>query len=58
MAKELESSQEKLTGKVREYFVEFMEQCKKELNSEIIQGACEQKNPKETIIELLENTFM
>ncbi len=53
-----ESSQEKLTGKVRGHFVEFMEQFKKELTPEIIQGACDQKIPKETIIDLLERTFL
>lgn len=53
-----ESSQEKLTGKVRGHFVEFMEQFKKELTPEIIQGACDQKIPKETIIDLLEKTFL
>ncbi len=53
-----ETSQEKLTGKVREHFVEFMDQFKKELAPEIIQGACNQKIPKETIIHLLEKTFL
>ena len=53
-----ESSQEKLTGKVRGHFVEFMEQFKKELTPEIIQGACGQKIVPEKVIELLENTFL
>jgi phosphorylcholine metabolism protein LicD len=53
-----ESTKEELAGKVRGHFVEFMEQFKKEITPEIIQGACGQKIPPDKIIELLETTFL
>lgn len=53
-----EESEEKLNGKVRVHFVEFMEQFRKEVTLEIIEGACNQKIPAETIINLLEKTFL
>jgi len=53
-----EETKEKLTGSVREHFLEFMEQFKKEINGDIIKGACKQKVPKKTIISLLEKTFL
>lgn len=53
-----EESEEKLAGKVREHFVDFMGQFKKELNPEIIQGASDQKIPADIIINLLEKTFL
>ncbi|MFP5386732.1 MAG: hypothetical protein ACLGHN_11675 [Bacteriovoracia bacterium] len=53
-----EESEEKLSGKVRVHFLDFMKQLKQELNPEVIEGACEQKISKETIINLLEKTFL
>ena len=53
-----EEIQEKLTGKVRDHFVKFMNQLKQEITSDIIEGACNQKIPKETVIRLLESTFL
>ncbi len=53
-----EESKEKLTGKVEKHFVEFMNQFKEELSSDVIKGACNQKIPPEKIISLLENTFL
>ncbi len=53
-----EETQEKLAGKVRAHFLEFMEQLKKEINVEIIKGACKQKIAREEIISLLEKTFL
>lgn len=51
-------SEEKLTGKVREHFVEFLEQLKVELTPDIIKGACSQNVPSETIISSLKATFL
>lgn len=53
-----EESEEKLKGKVRDHFLEFMEDLKRDLTPEIIHGACEQKIPVETVIDLLERTFL
>jgi hypothetical protein len=53
-----EDSEEKLTGKVRDHFLEFMQELKRDLTPEIIRGACEQKTPVETVINLLEGTFL
>jgi hypothetical protein len=53
-----EESEEKLTGKVKVHFQEFMEQFKKEINADIIKGACKQKLSSETIVFLLEKTFI
>ncbi|WP_408095576.1 hypothetical protein ACJVC5_11090 [Peredibacter sp. HCB2-198] len=53
-----EESEEKLTGKVREHFLEFMKQLKEEMNPEIIEGACSQKIPAETVVKMLEFTFL
>jgi hypothetical protein len=53
-----EDSREELTGKVRVHFVNFMDQFKGELTSEIVFGACNQKIAVEKIIELLEKTFL
>ncbi len=53
-----EETKEKLTGKVRDHFLEFMKQFKNELSPEVIKGACKQKIPSETIIDLLEETFL
>jgi len=53
-----EESEEKLTGKVRVHFIEFMEQLKVEINADIIKGACNQKIPSKTIISVLEKTFL
>jgi len=53
-----DESKEILTGKVREHFLEFLRQFKKELTPEIISGACNQKISAEIIISLLENTFL
>ncbi len=53
-----EESEEKLTGKVKDHFLKFMEQLKKEINADIIKGACKQKVPSEMIISLLEKTFL
>ncbi len=53
-----EESEERLTGKVREQFVEFMNQFNQELTEDIITGACNQKISKETVVSLLERTFL
>jgi hypothetical protein len=53
-----EDSEEKLTGKVRDHFLEFIRELKIDLSPEIIQGACDQKVPVETVINLLEGTFL
>jgi len=53
-----EETSEPLTGKVREHFLEFMEHIKQEVTSDIIIGACKQNIPKETIVHLLESTFL
>lgn len=53
-----EESEEKLTGKVRDHFLEFMAELKRDLTPEVVQGACEQRIPVETVISLLENAFL
>lgn len=53
-----DETQEILKGKVQAHFQEFIKQLKKEINAEIIKGACKQKVPPETIIKLLEDTFL
>ena len=53
-----EESKEKLMGKVKKHFVEFMNQFKEELSPDVIKGACKQKIPPKKIISLLENTFL
>lgn len=47
-----------LTGKVREHFVEFLNQLKDEIDAEVIKGACKQNIESEDILRLLENTFL
>ena len=53
-----EDSNGKLTGKVRNHFAEFMRHLKNELTPEIISGACNQDISTETVISLLEGTFL
>ncbi len=53
-----EENKEKLSGKVRAHFVEFIFQLKNELTTEIVKGACNQEVPPEAVIELLESTFL
>ncbi len=53
-----DESEEKLTGKVREHFLEFIKQFKTEVTPEIIHGTCDQKIPVETVVKLLEKTFI
>lgn len=53
-----EESKEELTGKVRDHFIEFMNQLRQELTEDIIIGACSQNIPHEVVISLLENTFL
>lgn len=53
-----EESKERLSGKVRDHFVTFMNQLKQEITTDIIEGACNQRIPKETVIRLLESTFL
>lgn len=53
-----EESREELTGKVRVHFAEFMNQFKQELTADIITGACNQSIPNDTVIGLLEKTFL
>ncbi len=53
-----EESREKLTGKIRKDFTEFVNQLKRELTPEVVKGACSKKIPVKTIIALLENTFL
>lgn len=53
-----EETKEKLTGKVREHFLKFMEQLKREISEDVVKGACKQKFPSEDIIILLEKTFL
>ncbi|MFZ4715439.1 MAG: hypothetical protein ACOYL6_17070 [Bacteriovoracaceae bacterium] len=53
-----DESEEKLTGKVKVHFQEFIRQFKEELTDEIILGACNQKITKLTIIGLLEKTYL
>jgi hypothetical protein len=53
-----DETEEKLTGNVREHFLEFMEQVKGELTQDVVKGACSQKVPVERVVSLLENTFL
>ncbi len=53
-----EETSEKLSGKVRDNFVEFLNQLKVELDDEIVKGACNQKIEPEIVISLLEKTFL
>ncbi|MBX3032498.1 MAG: hypothetical protein KF865_01140 [Bdellovibrionaceae bacterium] len=53
-----EESKESLSGKVRDHFLDFMNQIKEELTIEIITGACNQDVAPETLIDLLEKTFL
>ncbi len=53
-----EEKEEKLKGKVRDHFIEFMSQLKQEINDDIIKGACKQKIQSDAIIALLEKTFL
>jgi hypothetical protein len=53
-----EESSEILVGRVRGHFIEFIEQLEVELTPDIIKGACSQKVQKETILDLLKNTFI
>lgn len=53
-----EESNEKLTGKVREHFVDFMNQLREEVTEDIIAGACGRKIESKQILKLLENTFL
>lgn len=53
-----EDRKEKLGGKVREHFIEFMSQLKNEINQDVIKGACNQKIEADVIISLLESTFL
>lgn len=41
-----------------DHFVEFMDQLRDELTPEIIEGACGQRIPVDTVIRLLEGTFL
>jgi len=49
---------EKLGGKVKEHFLEFMKHLKQEMTNDVIKGACNQKIPAEKIVALLEKTFL
>ncbi len=53
-----EESNEKLTGKVREHFVDFMNQLREEVTEDIIAGACGRKIESKQILKSLENTFL
>ena len=53
-----EEKKEKLEGKVRDHFIEFMSQLKQEINDDIIKGACKQNIQSEVIVSLLEKTFL
>ena len=53
-----EERKEKLEGKVRMHFMEFMEHFKKEIDEDVIKGACQQKISKHTVISFLETTFL
>ena len=53
-----EESREELSGGVRDHFVLFMSDLRKELTGDIIEGACNQKIPKETLLRLLDKTFL
>lgn len=53
-----EEKQEILAGKVREHFVNFLEQLKEEISDDVIKGACNQKVESSVIVSLLEKTFL
>ncbi|MDD4973311.1 MAG: hypothetical protein PHY93_03125 [Bacteriovorax sp.] len=53
-----ENSNVKLSGKVKAHFEEFMIQLKAEINDEVVKGACSQKIDSNTVIFLLEKTFL
>ena len=53
-----DETEEKLSGNVREHFVEFMKQVKDELTPDVVKGACSQRVPVERVIALLESTFL
>ena len=52
-----EETKEMLTGKVREDFVEFLNQLKAEIDDEVVKGACDSKIKSNVVIELLEKVF-
>ncbi|MCB9092979.1 MAG: hypothetical protein H6620_10515 [Halobacteriovoraceae bacterium] len=51
-------TREELKGKVREHFIEFIEQLESELTSDIIEGACKQKVQAQDILNVLRSTFL